>query len=230
MSLTDGKCDRCKKEADRLTGSFFNTDMICTECTVAERAHPQFEHARSVENEEFHKGNMNFAGIGLPKDLEELKMKKCPRCGNKEFYAGQLILADEDSTKMAYTCVNCGFETDDLRKLSDEAPQETDWESMFVAQSAYAMRLREVLENVRDGMIFSDGVEVEDVLLEEPAGHRTKDKDMTAVSVWQNRFCEKDEQLTSALDIIEALRDGVRVDSIWADVRDLFEANGRSVE
>ena len=65
------KCDRCGKENTALTGSYFNTQMICTdECDKKERAHPGFAEARRIENEEVRKGNLNYEGIGLPKELE----------------------------------------------------------------------------------------------------------------------------------------------------------------
>jgi len=45
--------------------------MICTdECDKNERAHPGFAEARRIENEAVRAGNLNYPGIGLPKELE----------------------------------------------------------------------------------------------------------------------------------------------------------------
>jgi len=64
-------CQRCGRENVTLTGSYFNMEMICTSvCDKNERAHPGFNEARRIENEEVRKGNMNFKGVGLPKELE----------------------------------------------------------------------------------------------------------------------------------------------------------------
>ena len=49
--------------------SMFNTDMCCPECIETERKHPKFQEARNVELDHLLKGNYNFPGIGLPKDL-----------------------------------------------------------------------------------------------------------------------------------------------------------------
>lgn len=62
-------CDRCHQEALAHTGSFFNTDLICLACEKREREHPDFERARRVESEEVMRGNFNFPGVGLPRDL-----------------------------------------------------------------------------------------------------------------------------------------------------------------
>lgn len=63
-------CDRCKKETLVTRMSFFNTDILCNECLVEESQHPDFEKAKIAERDEVVKGNYNFPGIGLPKDLE----------------------------------------------------------------------------------------------------------------------------------------------------------------
>ena len=44
--------------------------MICTSCDTKERKHPDYERAVSVETEQVLKGNLNFEGIGLPKELK----------------------------------------------------------------------------------------------------------------------------------------------------------------
>lgn len=58
-------CDRCQSETKTLTGSWFNTQMICPRCEKIESKHPRFEEAKRREQEEVKKGNFNFEGIGL---------------------------------------------------------------------------------------------------------------------------------------------------------------------
>lgn len=65
------KCDRCHKETNCLTGSYFNTEMLCTECDKIEQLHPLYKEAKRVEMEEVRKGNYNYEGIGLPDDYDE---------------------------------------------------------------------------------------------------------------------------------------------------------------
>jgi hypothetical protein len=62
-------CDRCGKQTNGSTGSYFNTQQICFACSDLERKHPAFEEARRVENEAVARGNFNYPGIGLPTDL-----------------------------------------------------------------------------------------------------------------------------------------------------------------
>lgn len=69
MSLKNGKCDRCGQLAPVMVGSFFNTDMICLPCEKREKAHHAYSKAKEIEFQEVLKGNMNFKGIGKPKDL-----------------------------------------------------------------------------------------------------------------------------------------------------------------
>jgi hypothetical protein len=49
--------------------SYFNTDILCMDCSDKERAHPQFGEARRIETEHCKSGNYNFAGVGKPADL-----------------------------------------------------------------------------------------------------------------------------------------------------------------
>ncbi len=62
-------CERCNTKTISYKMSFFNTDMICKECEIKERNHPDYQRAREVEEAEVRKGNNNFPGIGLPSDL-----------------------------------------------------------------------------------------------------------------------------------------------------------------
>lgn len=64
MSLDNGRCDRCYKETGMLTGSYFDTDMICLACDKEERASPRFQEAQRAENEAVRQGDFNFKGIG----------------------------------------------------------------------------------------------------------------------------------------------------------------------
>lgn len=51
--------------------SMFNTDMCCPKCIEIERQHSDFQKARDAELDALLKGNYNFPGIGLPKDLQK---------------------------------------------------------------------------------------------------------------------------------------------------------------
>ena len=62
-------CDRCGKETNGFTGSYFDTSSICFACSKTEREHPAFEEARRIENEAVRAGDYNFGGVGLPSDL-----------------------------------------------------------------------------------------------------------------------------------------------------------------
>ena len=65
-------CDRCRARTNITTMSWFNTDVICLECSEAEKAHPDYDKARDAEEAAVRSGNLNFAGVGLP---EELRVK-----------------------------------------------------------------------------------------------------------------------------------------------------------
>ena len=69
------KCDRCGIPTTVTQMSLFNTDMCCEVCTEIERAHPDFPKARACELDQLLKGNYNFPGIGLPKDLQIKRSK-----------------------------------------------------------------------------------------------------------------------------------------------------------
>ena len=68
-------CDRCGIPDVTRQMSLFNEDMCCSVCIEMERAHPEFPKARTCELNELLKGNFNFPGIGLPKDLEPKRSK-----------------------------------------------------------------------------------------------------------------------------------------------------------
>ncbi len=63
-------CERCHKYTSGcLTMSWFNSEMICSDCSQIEKKHPLYEVARkAVENAEAN-GSENYPGIGLPEDL-----------------------------------------------------------------------------------------------------------------------------------------------------------------
>lgn len=51
--------------------SYFNTDRCCMDCLKVERQHPQYAQARKIEEAEIRAGNLNFPGVGLPKDYAD---------------------------------------------------------------------------------------------------------------------------------------------------------------
>lgn len=62
-------CDRCGVKTWATVMSYFNTDVICFACRNKEREHPDYEKARTAEENAVKAGNLNFPGIGLPSDL-----------------------------------------------------------------------------------------------------------------------------------------------------------------
>lgn len=64
------KCDRCGGDAGVWQMSRFNTDECCRSCIETERRHHRYQEAYDAELREVNAGNHNYAGIGLPRDLE----------------------------------------------------------------------------------------------------------------------------------------------------------------
>lgn len=64
-----GRCQRCRSAVTSYTMSRFNTDLICEDCEVKERNHPQYAKAQQTEEAAVRAGNFNFPGIGKPRDL-----------------------------------------------------------------------------------------------------------------------------------------------------------------
>lgn len=64
------KCERCGKETVVHTCSWFNKQNVCLDCDDEELKHPDIKRAKAIENEHCKKGDYNFAGVGLPKDLQ----------------------------------------------------------------------------------------------------------------------------------------------------------------
>ena len=60
------KCERCGRETNTWSMSYFNTDACCMECLQKERMHPDYEKAKRAEHAQVVSGNYNFPGIGLP--------------------------------------------------------------------------------------------------------------------------------------------------------------------
>ena len=60
------RCERCHKQTGITTGSFFNTQMICTDCDTEESKHPDYAFAKKIESDECSRGNYNFRGVGYP--------------------------------------------------------------------------------------------------------------------------------------------------------------------
>lgn len=63
-------CDRCGGPANCWKMSMFNHQMLCPTCQDIERQHPQYGLATMEERAQCRAGNYNFAGIGLPEDLQ----------------------------------------------------------------------------------------------------------------------------------------------------------------
>lgn len=57
-------CDRCGKQSNASTGSWFSMEQICLDCSRAEEEHPDYEYARRMEAEAVANGDFNYPGIG----------------------------------------------------------------------------------------------------------------------------------------------------------------------
>ncbi len=66
-------CQRCGADLSKVSSivSKFNTDTICMDCKVRERAHPNYKAADAAEVASVRAGNMNFEGVGCPPVLLE---------------------------------------------------------------------------------------------------------------------------------------------------------------
>lgn len=64
------KCERCHKETNSYKMSWFNTQMICKNCSEDEQTHPAFKAAKEEVLRRESLGDMNFQGVGLPEDLK----------------------------------------------------------------------------------------------------------------------------------------------------------------
>lgn len=62
-------CDRCSRELCTWQMSRFNIQHCCMECIALEKKHPKYQEACDAELSQCNKGNYNFEGIGLPRDL-----------------------------------------------------------------------------------------------------------------------------------------------------------------
>jgi len=60
-------CERCHKETDSSTMSWFNTQTICMDCSDAEKENPNYKLAKDIELEQVQAGNLNYKGLfGIP--------------------------------------------------------------------------------------------------------------------------------------------------------------------
>lgn len=65
MKDWNGQCHRCHKEVGGYTMSWFNTELICFDCSDKEKQTPKYKEAREAEAEAVRNGEYNFPGIGL---------------------------------------------------------------------------------------------------------------------------------------------------------------------
>ena len=65
-----GHCQRCFNQTDTHIMSMFDVALICMTCYDSERDHPRYEEAREIETAAAKDGNLNYAGIGKPEDLQ----------------------------------------------------------------------------------------------------------------------------------------------------------------
>jgi NMD protein affecting ribosome stability and mRNA decay len=60
------RCERCGKETQVTTMSWFSTETICPDCSEAEKNHPDYKLAVETECAACKSGNYNFPGVGWP--------------------------------------------------------------------------------------------------------------------------------------------------------------------
>ncbi len=60
-----GFCHRCLTKVSSYSMSWFNEQLICTDCSVKEAKSPSYNSARKAELEAVRDGNYNFKGIGI---------------------------------------------------------------------------------------------------------------------------------------------------------------------
>ena len=61
------RCDRCGGPLDAgRTMSRFNRDVLCIDCSEAEKRHPDYKAAADAELAALRRGDTNFPGIGYP--------------------------------------------------------------------------------------------------------------------------------------------------------------------
>lgn len=61
------RCDRCGGPLDAgRTMSRFNRDVLCIDCSAAEKRHPNYKAAAAAELAAVKRGDMDFPGIGYP--------------------------------------------------------------------------------------------------------------------------------------------------------------------
>lgn len=63
------RCHRCRRETVDTILSMFNRDELCLECKQREERHPLYETARAAEEAAVRRGELDFPGIGRPRDL-----------------------------------------------------------------------------------------------------------------------------------------------------------------
>ena len=86
-------CDRCGGDATTSLVSRFNTETCCMRCIDLEKKHPLYKEACHLEHEACAKGNYNFEGIGLPRDLEiQSKVTLTPKFDRKHYDDGTRVV------------------------------------------------------------------------------------------------------------------------------------------
>ena len=83
-----GQCHRCDKKTNSHTMSWFNTELICMDCSNKEKSHPKYQEAKDKELEQVKKGNYNYEGIGF--DAEAFDHKSWIEGDTKMFFGAKV--------------------------------------------------------------------------------------------------------------------------------------------
>ena len=65
MKPWKGRCQRCYTKTNCYTMSWYNEQLICTECDQKEHKRKDIKKAKDAEFAAVKSGNRNFKGIGL---------------------------------------------------------------------------------------------------------------------------------------------------------------------
>jgi hypothetical protein len=68
-------CPRCGAALKSYTTSYFNTEIICFQCKIDEKAFPNYERATAAERAAVQGGDYNYKGIGLA-EADRVKMRQ----------------------------------------------------------------------------------------------------------------------------------------------------------
>ena len=122
------RCDRCSGYANPYQMSRFNTDQCCMKCIGLEKKHPRYQEAHKAELDACARGEYNFVGIGLPRDLAIQSKVSLVQQSPLEDYEGRAWFLGN------YSGVDCYFNPD-KRELVHRVHSRTTTISLSVVKA-----------------------------------------------------------------------------------------------